>query len=50
VSYTVRPVANWVMSANVFRYAEMEKAEKNKISPRFKALEKLREWLQKEEY
>jgi inosine/xanthosine triphosphate pyrophosphatase family protein len=30
------------------RYAEMEKAEKNKISHRFKALEKLKAWLQEE--
>jgi len=29
-------------------YAEMDKVEKNKISHRFKALEKLKEWLEKE--
>ncbi|RYP66095.1 hypothetical protein DL770_008865 [Monosporascus sp. CRB-9-2] len=27
-------------------YAEMDKVEKNKISHRFKALEKLREWME----
>ena len=30
------------------RYAEMDKAEKNKISHRFKALEKLQAWFKKE--
>jgi inosine triphosphate pyrophosphatase len=30
-------------------YAEMDKVEKNKISHRFKALEKLKLWLQSEE-
>ena len=31
------------------RYAEMEKSEKNKISHRFRALEKLLAWLKTEE-
>ena len=31
--------------ANFFRYAEMDKEVKNKISHRFKALEKLKTWL-----
>jgi inosine/xanthosine triphosphate pyrophosphatase family protein len=30
------------------RYAEMDKVEKNKISHRFRALEKLKTWLQSE--
>jgi inosine/xanthosine triphosphate pyrophosphatase family protein len=30
------------------RYAEMDKVEKNKISHRGKALEKLKTWLQQE--
>jgi inosine/xanthosine triphosphate pyrophosphatase family protein len=32
--------------AKFLRYAEMDKDEKNKISHRFKALEKLKAWLQ----
>jgi len=31
---------------NINSYAEMDKVEKNKISHRFKALEKLKMWLQ----
>lgn len=30
---------------NLFRYAEMDKTEKNKISHRFKALEMLKEFI-----
>jgi inosine triphosphate pyrophosphatase len=33
---------------NFNRYAEMEKIEKHKISHRFRALEKLKTWLQAE--
>lgn len=33
---------------NVNSYAEMDKTEKNKISHRFRALEKLKTWLQAE--
>lgn len=33
---------------NLRRYAEMDKAEKNKISHRAKALAKLQEWFAKE--
>jgi inosine triphosphate pyrophosphatase len=32
----------------MLRYAEMDKAEKNKISHRFRALEKLQAWFAKE--
>lgn len=37
-----------VSTNNPHRYAEMDKAEKNRISHRFKALEKLKIWLQEE--
>jgi inosine/xanthosine triphosphate pyrophosphatase family protein len=37
-----------VTSTDLCRYAEMDKAVKNKISHRFKALEKLKAWLQQE--
>lgn len=32
--------------ADLHRYAEMDKIEKNKISHRFLALDKLRKWLE----
>ena len=32
----------------MYRYAEMDKVKKNKISHRFKALEKLKAWLKEE--
>lgn len=35
-----------ISKAKHTRYAEMDKVEKNKISHRFKALEKLKAWLQ----
>lgn len=35
-----------ILKTNVNRYAEMDKVMKNKISHRFKALEKLKAWLQ----
>jgi inosine/xanthosine triphosphate pyrophosphatase family protein len=35
-----------VTQADFNRYAEMDKVEKNKISHRFRALEKLKTWLQ----
>ena len=39
-SYHVSSIANETLAS----YAEMEKAEKNKISHRFRALEKLQAW------
>lgn len=35
-----------LMYMHVYRYAEMDKVEKNKISHRFRALEKLRGWVE----
>lgn len=31
---------------DIYRYAEMDKVAKNKISHRFRALEKLKKWLE----